>query len=106
MQDVTWKIFWQSPKNRTYVRIALLAFACMFVSVIFTLAYVEKRSGFVIEDWSLAMFGKPRNFSIAIFTITYFAMVYAIWTNVSRPRMFLQMFITYAIMDLIAKNSW
>jgi hypothetical protein len=100
MQDITWKELWNSPKGKTYLWIALGAFACMFVSVIFTLAYVEQRPGYVIEDWSLSFLGKPRDFSIPIFAITYFAMVYAIWTNVKRPKIFLHMFITYAIMQL------
>lgn len=95
-----WKSFWLSPKGKTYLWIAIGAFACMFVSVIFTLAYVEQRTGFVIEDWSLDILGKPIDFSVAIFSITYFAMVYAIWTNVKRPKIFLHMFITYAIMQL------
>lgn len=101
MQEITWKIFWQSPKNRRYAWIAVAFFACMFVTVIFTLAYVEKRTGYVIEDWSLEILGKPRDFSIAIFAITYFAMVYAIWTNIKWPKIFLHMFITYAIMQLM-----
>jgi hypothetical protein len=100
VQDITWKEFWQSPKSKTYLWIAIGAFACMFVSVFFTLAYVEQRPGYVIEDWTLSFLGKPRDFSIPIFTITYFAMVYAIWTNVKRPKIFLHMFITYAIMQL------
>jgi len=78
----------------------MLCFATMFLCVFFTLRYVEKRHGFVIEDWTLAYFGKPRNFSIGIFVITYFAMVYAIWTNVMRPRSFLHMLITYSFMQL------
>jgi hypothetical protein len=101
MQQLTWKVFWQSPEGKRYVWIAIAAFAAMFVSVIFTLAYVEQRTGYVIENWSLGILGKPRNFSIAIFAITYFAMVYAIWSNVSRPRIFLHMFITYAAMQLM-----
>jgi hypothetical protein len=100
VQDITWKEFWSSPKSKSYTWIALGLFACMFVSVLFTLAYVEKRTGYVIEDWSLSILGKPRDFSIPIFTITYFAMVYAIWTNVKRPKVFLHMFITYAFMQL------
>ncbi len=100
MQDITWKPFWQSPKNRRYLWIAIGLFATMFVSVFFTLRYVEQRPGFVIEDWTLSVFGKPRDFSIPIFAITYFAMVYAIWSNASRPKIFLHMFITYAFMQL------
>jgi hypothetical protein len=100
VQETGWKIFWQSKTNRNYFWIAMLCFTIMFVSVFFTLRYVEARHGFTIEDWSLALFGKPRNFSIAIFAITYFAMVYAISTNVMRPRWFLHMLITYAFMQL------
>lgn len=100
MQDITWKKFWQSPKSKTYLWIALGAFLSMFVCVQFTLAYVEHRPGHVIEDWSLDILGKPKDFSIPIFAITYFAMVYAICTNVKRPKVFLHMFITYAIMQL------
>lgn len=101
MQEPGWKIFWQSERNRKYFAIAMLAFVTMFVSVFFTLRYVEARTGFVIEDWSRDILGKPLNFSIGIFAITYFAMVYAIWTNVARPRIFLHMLITYAIMQLM-----
>lgn len=99
--DVNWKSFWQSEKNRKYFWIAMLAFVTMFASVFFTLRYVEARTGFVIEDWSREILGKPLNFSIGIFAITYFAMVFAIWTNVSHPRMFLHMLITYAFMQLM-----
>lgn len=100
MEELGWKVFWQSDKNRKYFWIGILCFTAMFVSVFFTLRYVEMRPGFVIEDWSLEYLGKPRNFSIPIFAITYFAMVYAIWTNVMRPRVFLHMLITYAFMQL------
>lgn len=100
MDDATWKQLWKSPKGKTYLWIAIGAFSCMFVSVLFTLAYVEQRPGYVIEDWSRSFLGKPRDFSIPIFAITYFAMVYAIWTNAKRPKIFLHMFITYAIMQL------
>lgn len=96
-----WKLFWQESRNRKYFWTGILAFACMFVSVFFTLRYVEHRPGFVIEDWSLDFLGKPRDFSIGIFAITYFAMVFAIWTNVMRPRIFIHMLITYAIMQLM-----
>lgn len=100
MQELSWKAFWQSKKDKKYFWIAMIAFATMFVSVFFTLRYVETRQGFVIEDWSLDFLGKPRNFSIGIFAITYFAMIYAISTNVLRPRIFLHMLITYAFMQL------
>lgn len=99
-QNLRWKPFWQSPKNRTYFWLGIFVFACMFFSVFFTLRYVEQRPGFVIEDWSLNIFGKPRDFSIPIFAITYFAMVYAISANVARPKIFIHMLITYAIMQL------
>jgi hypothetical protein len=72
----------------------------MFVTVFFVLAFVEQRKGFIIEDWSLPILGRPRDFSIAIFTITYFSMVYAIWSNVARPKIFLHMLITYAFMQI------
>ncbi len=100
MQEITWKEFWLLPKSKTYLWIAIGAFLVMFATVQSTLAYVEHRPGYVIEDWSRSFLGKPRNFSVAIFAITYFAMVYAIWTNVKRPKVFLHMFITYAIMQL------
>lgn len=99
-QNLRWKPFWQSPKNRTYFRLGIFVFACMFLSVFFTLRYVEQRQGFVIEDWSLNIFGKPRDFSVPIFAITYFAMVYAISANIARPKIFIHMLITYAIMQL------
>jgi hypothetical protein len=100
-QNLRWKPFWQSPKNRTYFRIGIFTFVCMFFSVFFTLRYVEQRQGIVIEDWSLDLLGKPRDFSIPIFAITYFAMVYAIWTTVARPKIFTHMLITYAFMQLM-----
>ncbi len=101
MQEAGWKIFWQSKKNKQYFRIAMLIFTAMFVCVFFTLRYVETRQGFVIEDWSLDIFGKPLDFSIGIFAITYFSMIYAISTNVMRPQTFLHMLITYAFMQLL-----
>lgn len=100
MQELAWKPFWQVPRNRNYFWTGMFLFACMFVTVFFTLRYVEQRPGFVIEDWSLRLLGKPRDFSIAIFAITYFAMVYVIWANVMRPRIFIHMLITYAFMQL------
>lgn len=95
-----WKDFFRIPGNRGYFWFVMALFAVMFFTVFFTLAYVEQRPGEVIETWARDIFGSPLDFSIGIFTITYFSMIYAIAEHAMRPVTFLRMFTAYAFMQI------
>lgn len=101
MQEITWKIFLQSDRNRKYFYASLTGFAVMIVCVISSLAYIEKREGFVIEDWSLPILGTPRDFSIPVFSITYLAILYAIITTARQPKDFLRLINAYVMLELL-----
>lgn len=96
----TWKIFWQLPKNRKYFFGVIAGFIGMSLTVIFTLAHIEQRTGFVIESWAKDIFGQPINFSLGIFGITYFSILYAIIEHAKRPFSLLQVLMAYSIMQI------
>lgn len=97
----TWKIFWQSPKNRKYFFAVIAGFIGMSLTVIFTLAHIEKRTGIVIESWAKDIFGQPINFSLGIFSITYFSILFAIIEHAKRPFSLLQVLMAYSIMQIM-----
>lgn len=98
---ITWSGFWQSKYNRRYFLLAMGGLAFMFEAMFFTLAYIEQRDGFVIEDWSRPLFGTPRDFSVPVFIFTYGSVVFAIVTTVTKPVLFLRLLTAYVLMQLI-----
>ena len=97
---VRWPEFWKLPKSRIYFSVGIGCMVLMFITVFFTLRFVEQRPGFIIETWAKELLGSPINFSIGIFGITYFSIVFAISEHARRPVTFLQMLIAYSFMQI------
>ena len=100
VSSMKWKPFFRIPGNRAYFWMVMGIFTAMFLTVFFTLAYVEEQPGFVIENWTREIFGTPFDFSLGIFAITYFSMVFAISEHCLRPVIFLRMLTAYAFMQI------
>ncbi|HTF03641.1 MAG TPA: phosphatase PAP2-related protein [Bacteroidia bacterium] len=101
MQADNWRSVWQTPVKRNYFIALMSGLAVMFVAVFLTIGYTETRSGIVIEEWAGDYLGKPGNFSILIFSLTYLCITYAIVTHAKQPVAFMRLLSAYMFMQFL-----
>ncbi|HTL83380.1 MAG TPA: phosphatase PAP2-related protein [Bacteroidia bacterium] len=96
-----WRSSLQENKFRKDLALSVVLLACILTVFFFILAYVEKRSGFVIERGWMDLFGPPKDLSIFIFSLTYSAAITGVIVSFLRPQTTLLLIRTYFFLQLL-----
>lgn len=96
----SWKIYWNSNRNKRIIIFSFLTLFIVLFSFLHFLTYNEFRQGKIINDPLLNLF-TPIDLSFYTFGTTYILALWGIFTAVQKPELFISLIQAYTLITIL-----